>query len=1299
MIDLSSIHQELYGSPDEPEEGTAPWYEQIPRGVVKGASLGLAPSWLTPFAGAGAGGIPEFLGEVGGAALPWMAAAKAAAIPIAAAGRILPRVLNPSLIARTGSAAKASSEALSSLTPKGIRDALRLAPLQEALSTTGRLGAYGTAGALTSFIPAEFEEPSVSARSVIGRTALGGILGLAGEGIAQRFARGKSAAERVLGKTAQDLSDPSTRHALFSTAIADLERQIGEMTERIKTATSVDEIKLLHKQIRDKQTIIGKLKLQQEQLPASLAPTSPQLSMEFPGPLSEASSQGELFSGVPAPKPGVAGGVRHVPVPPIPRELVGTQLPFEFPVPSAQRDLFFGGAVPQPKPGSVGGVLREPVPLPSSPIPLRGGAEAQQFVRTATPEQVNQYLKEFGVASIGNTLARNRQLLLDEVERRAQRALSAPTETLRDPKTGQFSLTQVTAREAPVHLEFNPRTGQFDRRQEHLIPPGLTPFKGEIAIIEKNWQAKAQKAWGIRPINPTGDKLADALYVMNNNQSHLLPADVDLATRIAHDVPVNPINGICEAGSWLSDGAFKDMFGQAEAGVAGVGRRASRGFCSTFLPATAVLSGTVLEKLPNWLDRIVGLSDAVRAGQWRDIPEIARWSPELKKTIGRLFFEHQKGTPEEFAEAVAREAPAALDGLPVLQNKLEQIRLQYVVDGILDPDQRILNYFPVVRENLGTKLSGTLMIEAGEQGYIPVPIDNILSTRLPAFARRRVLRAPGTLPQNISFDDTLNMYFTQFGRHTAVRSVMSDVNSLLAKAPDEYKLYAGNLVNYALGNPSAMTPSGAWTRILKNMQFARTIGLNVLSPIVNTMQKINTWSMVHSSSFLKAFDDLKDPSRLAMLKGTHLEDLLEHTQTGLGLGKFDIDPSLRGGLEGYASRISQFSGKLFSYSEKHNRLHAFFAGVREAERLGIPQEQWFEFGNDIVNRSQFIQSAANAPQLFRLTPSAPLGRLGPIVGQFQTFRLNQMHMMAKQALDASKGVLSGDFEKALPFVKFWTASALLGGGGALSIGTLTEDRFTHDLFGKAVHVPGLTELLGVSLASQMGMGAVNIDDVRSWLFFLPGPTMGYMQGLVGAVTGTNVGQGLDMSRLGKDLGFQERVQMVGQSIPFMPWLQVNRVLNALRLVQTNGEYRRAMDLSEVVGTKPATGDLLAEKAASAEQVLMAAVGLPNVQRMQELKRGERIRDVESDVNKARREAADLISRGKSDEAMTLLKEIQRKYIDEKIGPVTVSPQSVRAAYLRKIVPPGARQRLPGYLQGSEFAETETPSIFDLIESE
>ena len=168
-----------------------------------------------------------------------------------------------------------------------------------------------------------------------------------------------------------------------------------------------------------------------------------------------------------------------------------------------------------------------------------------------------------------------------------------------------------------------------------------------------------------------------------------------------------------------------------------------------------------------------------------------------------------------------------------------------------------------------------------------------------------------------------------------------------------------------------------------------------------------------------------------------------------------------------------------------------------------------------------------------------------------------------------------------------------------------------------------------------------------------------------------------------------------QSAPAPGALQANRAVQMLRLIQTNGEFREALDIPEALGLRPASGDLLAEKAATTLQILGAFVGTPSADRERERRKLFLERGVERDWGRTAGRAGTLLVSGRPEAAQREVEKFYRRYQDSGITPPAISPQTIRAAMRRQMLPPGARQRLPAFLQGSELAE-ETPSLFEVL---
>jgi hypothetical protein len=549
------------------------------------------------------------------------------------------------------------------------------------------------------------------------------------------------------------------------------------------------------------------------------------------------------------------------------------------------------------------------------------------------------------------------------------------------------------------------------------------------------------------------------------------------------------------------------------------------------------------------------------------------------------------------------------------------------------------------------------------------------------------------MPRQVSFDDALDLYLDQYARTRTIRTARPDIERMLAEAPLDPSLqrYAADHLNFWLGVPGAAARMTEWNQGLRDVQFFRTIGWSILSPVVNTLQRLNTLAVVHPKSFIQAFSDMRDPARLALIESSVFGRSLLKGTTREFLEKLGIEePVGVGETSKLLRRLAETSGRLFSKSEKGNRLHALMAGLREAERKGIqglPEQM--RFAEQVHSMTQFIHTPADMVPLFR-------GPMGRVLGQFQTFRINQFRFMLRLVDEAAQGVKTGDMTRTFPFLKFFGASGALGGGSAVLFGDPGEELATRHVLGRAAHVPGLVEaLFGVSLSHQLGLGTVGIEDLQSFLFYLPGPSIGMAQALGGVTTGVSWGRGLSAGDIGRPLEFDERLRLFLQSAPAPGALQANRAIQMLRLIQTNGEFREALDLPEALGLRPASGDLLAEKAADVIQILGAAVGTPSAARERERRKLFLERGVMADWNRTAGRAGTLMAVGRAEEAQREITAFQKKYEDYGVVPPPISRQTIRAGQRRQFLPPGQRLRLPRFLRGTEL-EVETPSLFEAL---
>lgn len=818
--------------------------------------------------------------------------------------------------------------------------------------------------------------------------------------------------------------------------------------------------------------------------------------------------------------------------------------------------------------------------------------------------------------------------------------------------------------------------------------PGVTPVENPL-VNPQSYRAKIARVLGREPESDIArPEILDSGYTLiRNSKGQVLPPSVNQAVRAAHDIPFPEISNLPPpisggAGLLASEVPVMKATGYANSKI--VQALGQRGW----LPVSWVVANDpAASRIINLLTRGDGTQARVVEAFFQEIPDAMKWSPETMKNVSRTFYQTMLRPEDEFYSMLRREAPEAMGpATEKLRDVMDRIFTRYVADGVIDPKRRITNYLPVYRERLRVVASGELQIERGS-GYIPIPIDDLIRARVPSAAKRRSILTPEDYPRNIPFADTLKLYATQYGRHVAVREIMPELKAALAEIKDPaIKQYMGEHVNYWLG-ASGKPTSEFWRRV-REVQFVRTIGFSVLSPFVNTLQRLNTFAVVRPSAFFQALTDTRNPERMALVKkaGLNIESDV--------LRKLGIDEALETTGSGrFWDKIVKVSGKMFSASERGNKTHAFLAGLREGEAQGIVGErELIEFGRKMMNETQFIHSRANMVPKFR-------GDIWRTFGQFQTFRLNQTHFMLRLFEEAQQGAMKGEWDRTLPFIKFWVPSLILSGAAGLPLGQWGEEEATRSIWKRAMIIPGLPELIfGVSLQHQLGLGTIGAEDLNSWMFYLPGPAFGHVQGLLGIGFDKSAGRGFDFSRAGWPLTPQERAGLIAQSLP--GGVQLNRILTALRLVQNDGQFRQALDMSEAFGLKPSDGKLLSDNAASLEQIVLQAAGLPPAFRGRERYAADREMSAEHALSRAHGKAADFLAAGRVTDAAEVMQSFNESYKDVLSGPVSGPTSSlVKKSRLERIMPPGLVKKMPVGLRSSEYAFGPPSSLWATLASE
>ena len=974
--------------------------------------------------------------------------------------------------------------------------------------------------------------------------------------------------------------------------------------------------------------------------------------------------------------------------------------------------------------GMVASALRKPLP---------------QFVEGMTDNEVIQHLSKLGFSIRDVDPQRAKNMLLETLGKGRYGALQLPevSETAveqglqrpyRDPRTGQMTKTYIPKNPHEASLRpvaggiwegnvkqeaLRGEAGKIVRGpiRETLYGPGATPLPSRFEIVNPiDLSSKVEKALKrpekiLRPGTgkrealtslPPGiepEHLDRGVVMLRNARGHLIPTREQILLKLSKDVPFGTF-GICEPGSWCSLDVMKHFleldpqrvtasgFGKTTRKYAEIYEKHARNYIGRaghILPFTWLLSGTPAEKLPSVMSQIEGHSESIVRQAINEALPVFQLSDEsankLSTIMSRLAAGGAKIDHDNIwrltEEAVSREVPEASQVLGPLRELMESMRRELVVDGVLRPNQQLFPYGPIVRDRLEASVEGAVQIGPGGQSYIPGSIENIISGYTPSFAKRRGLQTE--VPAEIGFKDALRVYFHQYARHKSLRENLGELNRLLGEVPEEMRGIVMEHVNGWMGHPNYRQPAAAWSRELRNLNFARTIGFSVLSPLTNMLQRVNTYAYARSSAFAQAFADAADPVRLQMMRDAGLGHVVDMTESLVG--KTGVDEHTGGPV---ARMIEKYGmGSVFRKVERGNRVHAFMAGLREAEAQGVESlPERLAFARDLMEKTQFIQTRANAPLAFQ----SPFGQ---VIGQFQSFRLNQLHFMTRLLDDARQFVNDGDPKHFLPFLKFWTPVAVLTGAGGVMLGDFAEEQATRAMFGEAKTIPGLLEtLFGVTLKQQLGIGALGAEDLDSFWYFLPGPSVSFLQSLLGGITGRSVGRGVDIGSFGRELSPEETYRARIQVLP--GGIQANRIIQAMKLIQNSGEYRQALDFSEFLGLAPASGDLLSEHAASVGQIMSSAAGIQPAFRGREREELRAQEKLTFAYQTASKKAGTFYAAGRTQDAMQVMQDFSDKHLSGQAVPL--SRQSIRAAQKRRLTPPGQRLKPPKALIGAEEFE-------------
>lgn len=530
----------------------------------------------------------------------------------------------------------------------------------------------------------------------------------------------------------------------------------------------------------------------------------------------------------------------------------------------------------------------------------------------------------------------------------------------------------------------------------------------------------------------------------------------------------------------------------------------------------------------------------------------------------------------------------ALDGQPVMLTPAQAQIAQRVRSAFNDmadraqlPQQkRLADYFPHVRD----EVNSTLKLELSGGGERPIGKDIPQDYRV-FYEKPRTATDTSTIDFGMG---PVQAYAKAAAKRIAIKggtdlegeTVPGFINRVgphlqsLPEVPElqnYFKDYVNDMVSGApRAKYSLLTPQQAST--IKHVEFLRTIGLNLMSPVSNLTQTLNTFAVTDARSWGAAWYDIfRNPEvmDLARKSGVVSQDL----------SKADIvqmaNPDK---LNALLQKGTEVGGWLFKQAEETNRLHAFAAGYRDAQRSGLTGVDAVQYAKNIVNQTQFRFGMENAPRWMRGgNPDAS------VIGQYKSYQMNQMLFLKNLVTSNPVGA-----------IKYAIGTALIAGPDTITGSTLghTIRGYISQAFGgdpKDYKFRGALGEMGIYLGNQLGMGALPAENLSGLFFLLPGPALSHIMDIASVVSGRNLNPtALADGTFGTKLTPEQFASKATSSVN----VQGNRLRQAAVMGRTEGpNTRQPRDLSEAFAVSPPTG--VSGRPMEPSDALKKAVGVPS----------------------------------------------------------------------------------------------------------
>lgn len=554
-------------------------------------------------------------------------------------------------------------------------------------------------------------------------------------------------------------------------------------------------------------------------------------------------------------------------------------------------------------------------------------------------------------------------------------------------------------------------------------------------------------------------------------------------------------------------------------------------------------------------------ADVIRSGK-RAIDTEERLDNYFQQKLAEAYepIHRSKGAVEAVGRLLDTENGAALAQTQLRGSSLDaytkaRAALNEVADSLGMPkDQRVSDYFPRLREE--AVVSKT--VKLGPSQFTRQSLDSLRNHERNAwFLQARTSKAQADdyslealkkyvrgASSKIAIDGGIDPATKQ-----AISGFLKEVEDVLPHIPTELAGYFGRYINDVIGvGGTALKDTNRFVRAVKSYEFSRTIGFNPLSAMVNSTQQLLTVAHVSpqgmTAGYKEAFKALvkKDKKLLAELKANGIQG---------SLSKGDIAALEKLG-ENWADKAVDWSGTMFRKVESLNRAQAYFAGKYDAlnglggtKGVARKGKDAVEYARDIVDQTQFRLDRASLPENWR--------KPGPrqLALQFKGFQAKytqRLKDMAKQDIEdfvrAENPIEAAKVAVTSKSAKFWVTGSLLFGTDVMTLGWdktmgLRRNRTEARPDGEALFTGAFPLLAGVYLGHQVGLGSLPLEDAKSVMFSVVGPTASSI------LDGLSLGVSL---ATGKEYDYSTRNWFSGRENgidPMDPESNMSRVIRAL----------------------------------------------------------------------------------------------------------------------------------------------------------